>query len=108
MPELPEVETMIRDLTPRVVGRRIERVEAAFPGIVAWPPEIQDFEQRVGGQEITALDRRGKYALFHLASGDILVIHRGMTGSLLLRERDHAAEKYVRISFQLDGGFELR
>jgi formamidopyrimidine-DNA glycosylase len=108
MPELPEVETMVRDLAPRLAGLRIQRVEADFPGIVVWPPSFEDFVLRVKGAQIGPLERRGKYALFHLDSGDTLVIHRGMTGSVLLRPADRPMEPYVRILFQLDDGSQLR
>ena len=78
MPELPEVETMVRDLIPRVIGRSIAGVEAPFPGEVVWPPVFEDFEKRVTGQQILEVTRRGKYAVFRLSSGDLLIIHRGM------------------------------
>ena len=107
MPELPEVETMVRDLAPRVTGRAITCVHAAFPGCVVWP-EFTEFERRVVGQAIEAVARRGKYAIFGLRSGDALIVHRGMTGSLLLRATDAPLESHVRIVFKLDDGFELR
>ncbi|HZS94936.1 MAG TPA: bifunctional DNA-formamidopyrimidine glycosylase/DNA-(apurinic or apyrimidinic site) lyase [Chloroflexota bacterium] len=107
MPELPEVETMIRDLTPLVVGRTIEGVEAAFPGEVIWP-SFDDFVTRVRGRTITSLSRRGKYAIFTLDSGDALIVHRGMTGSLLLRRAEQAMEPHVRMVFHLAGEDELR
>jgi formamidopyrimidine-DNA glycosylase len=107
MPELPEVETMVRDLIPRIVGRRIVGVDAAFAGCVIYP-EYPEFEQRVAGQSITGISRRGKYAIFSLESGDALVIHRGMTGSLFHRAATEPLEPYVRLLFRLDDGTELR
>ncbi len=107
MPELPEVETMVRDLAPRVLGLTITDVTADFPGCVIYP-SFEEFRQRVSGQAITGISRRGKYALFSLASDDLLNIHRGMTGSLLLRSLTDPADPYVRVSFQLDDGGELR
>lgn len=107
MPELPEVETMVRDLVPRVVGRRIVDVEATFPGAVAYP-DFPAFADRVHGQEIVGISRRGKYALFPLLSGDLLIIHRGMSGSLLYRRPSDPMEPYVRLLFRLDDGAELR
>ncbi|HZU11731.1 MAG TPA: bifunctional DNA-formamidopyrimidine glycosylase/DNA-(apurinic or apyrimidinic site) lyase [Chloroflexota bacterium] len=107
MPELPEVETMVRDLSPRLTGRRVTAVEAPFTGSVRYPdyPELVD---RLVGQEITGVSRRGKYAIFSLASGDALILHRGMTGSVLARERSDPMEQWVRILFRLDDGTELR
>ena len=107
MPELPEVETMVRDLRPRVVGRSIVGVEAQFPGIVVYP-DFPELVERVADREITAIDRRGKYAIFELSSDEILVIHRGMTGSLLHRAVDAPQDPYVRIAFFLDDGSSLR
>lgn len=108
MPELPEVETMVRDLTPRVVGRRIIGVDAPYRGGIVWPPQYEDFEQRVCWQPITGISRRGKYASFHLQSGDLLIVHRGMTGSVLHRDAADPMERFVRILFRLDDGTELR
>jgi formamidopyrimidine-DNA glycosylase len=107
MPELPEVETMVRDLAPRIAGQRIVGVDASFPGAVVWP-EFEEFKRRVTQQEIRHVSRRGKFAIFGLSSEDALIIHRGMTGSLLLRSRHDPMESYVRLRFQLDGGSELR
>lgn len=107
MPELPEVETMVRDLAPRVTGRTITRVDAAFPGAVIWP-SYSELTERVEGRGITAVSRRGKYAIFSLDSGDTLIIHRGMSGSVLLRATSTPLEPYVRMNFHLDDGNELR
>lgn len=107
MPELPEVETMIRDLERRVVGRTISAVQAPFQGSIIWP-DYQDFEHRVTGQEIVGVSRRGKYAILSLASGDLLIIHRGMSGSLLLRSQEDVLESHVRVILRLDDGSEMR
>lgn len=107
MPEMPEVETMVRDLAPRVVGHTITAIDAPFRGSVVYP-DFEEFERRVNGQVITGIDRRGKYALFPLTSGDLLIVHRGMTGSLLLRPSDAEIEPYVRLVLSLDSGQELR
>ncbi len=107
MPELPEVETMVRDLASRVAGSTIASVAANFPGIVVWP-DFDQFVHRVAGQVILGVERRGKFAIFTLASGDALIVHRGMTGSLLLRTPEASTESHVRLTFLLDDGRELR
>ncbi len=107
MPELPEVETMVRDLASRVAGSTIVSVEADFPGIVVWPA-FDQFVQRVAGQMVSGVERRGKFAIFPLASGDALIVHRGMTGNLLLRTPESPLESHVRLMFVLDDGRELR
>jgi formamidopyrimidine-DNA glycosylase len=107
MPEMPEVETMVRDLTPRVVGHTITAVDAPFRGSVVYP-DFEEFETRATGKIITAVERRGKFALFSLSSGDVLIVHRGMTGSLLLRPSNVEMDPYTRLILALDGGEELR
>jgi len=79
MPELPEVETVRRGLAPVMEGARFERVEARRPDL-RWPlPE--DFIARLEGQTVTGLGRRAKYILADLSSGDVLLMHLGMSGS---------------------------
>jgi formamidopyrimidine-DNA glycosylase len=107
MPELPEVETMVADLAQRVVGCRILGVSAPFPGEVVYP-DFPEFVERVTDREIVGISRRGKFAIFRLDSADLLIIHRGMTGSLLLRDESAPMEPYVRLVFRLDGGVEMR
>jgi formamidopyrimidine-DNA glycosylase len=107
MPEMPEVETMVRDLAARVTGRTVTAVETTFPGLIVWPT-YTEFDRRVSAQSIRTLSRRGKYALFGLASGDLLILHRGMSGSLLLRRPEQAMEQHVRLLFHLDDGSQLR
>ncbi len=79
MPELPEVETVRRGLQPVMEGARFERVEARR-GDLRWPLPT-DFVKRLEGQTVTGLGRRAKYILADLSSGDVLLIHLGMSGS---------------------------
>lgn len=107
MPELPEVETMVRDLSPRLRGLVIAGVDAPYRGSIVWP-EFAEFERRIADQEVKDVSRRGKYAIFGLASHDALIIHRGMSGSLLLRRSDEPMESHVRVMLTLDNGMQLR
>jgi formamidopyrimidine-DNA glycosylase len=79
MPELPEVETVRRGLQPVMEGHRIVRVETRR-GDLRFPLQA-DFVRRLDGQIVTGLGRRAKYLLCDLASGDVLVMHLGMSGS---------------------------
>jgi formamidopyrimidine-DNA glycosylase len=79
MPELPEVETVRRGLQPVMEGERIARVEARR-GDLRFPLQ-GDFMARLAGQTVTGLGRRAKYILADLASGDVLLMHLGMSGS---------------------------
>ncbi|MBI3240828.1 MAG: bifunctional DNA-formamidopyrimidine glycosylase/DNA-(apurinic or apyrimidinic site) lyase [Chloroflexi bacterium] len=80
MPELPEVETFVRQLRPACLGQRITNVTLRWPGHIATSNPRQ-FRQRIRGQKISALDRRGKYLVFSLTK-DFLLIHLKMSGDL--------------------------
>jgi formamidopyrimidine-DNA glycosylase len=78
MPELPEVETVRRGLTPAMEGRRILRAEARRPDLRFAFPER--FAERLTGTVVERLDRRSKYLLARLGSGETLLMHLGMSG----------------------------
>jgi formamidopyrimidine-DNA glycosylase len=82
MPELPEVETVRRGLEPAMVGARFTKVTQRRPDLRFPFPER--FSQRLEGQEVTALGRRAKYLLADLSSGEVLVMHLGMSGRFLV------------------------
>src|SRR5919112_5388214 len=84
MPELPEVETVRRGLEPAMVGARIVAVEQRRPDLRF--PFPARFAARLKGQEITSLARRAKYLLADLSSGEVLVMHLGMTGRFLVTD----------------------
>lgn len=105
MPELPEVETIKRELQP-LVGRRFRDVYLAYGKAVAYPsPEA--FRQGLKGKTIEEISRRGKYLLFRLAGGHHLILHLRMTGSLLLKSSGSPPDPYSRSIFYLDDGSEL-
>ncbi len=79
MPELPEVETVRRGLAPAMEGVRIAKVEARRPDL-RWPLPEQ-FVKRLTGKTVTGLGRRAKYLLADLSSGEVLIMHLGMSGS---------------------------
>jgi formamidopyrimidine-DNA glycosylase len=79
MPELPEVETVRRGLAPVMEGARFTRVEARRPDL-RWPLP-KDFVARLEGRTVEGLGRRAKYLLADLSSGDVLLMHLGMSGS---------------------------
>jgi formamidopyrimidine-DNA glycosylase len=82
MPELPEVETVRMGLAPAMEGERIAKVEVRHRGL-RWPI-AKDFEKRLEGKTVNGLGRRAKYLLADLSSGDVLLMHLGMSGSLRL------------------------
>jgi formamidopyrimidine-DNA glycosylase len=102
MPELPEVETIRNELSPYVIGRTVIGLSLPWEGIVR-QPKLEEFRERLIGQRITGLGRRGKYLIFSLSSGQALVIHLKMTGSLWLKD----PEKFVRAIIHLDDGTNI-
>jgi len=102
MPELPEVETIKNELTPHIINRRISDVSLSRDGIVK-EPSVAEFRSRLTGQKITGIERRGKYLIFGLSSGEVLIIHLKMSGSLLLKP----PERFTRAMFHLDNRTEL-
>jgi formamidopyrimidine-DNA glycosylase len=86
MPELPEVETVRRGLQPVMEGSRIVKAEARRKDLRF--PFQKDFAARLEGQTVTGLGRRAKYLLADLASGDVLLMHLGMSGSFRVIKDD--------------------
>ena len=83
MPELPEVETVLRGLAPDMEGARFDSVEARRKDLRR--PLPKDFAKRLTGQTVEGLGRRAKYLLADLSSGEVLLMHLGMSGSFRVR-----------------------
>ncbi len=116
MPELPEVETVRRGLEPVLVGARLTRVEARRPDLRFPFPE--GFVQRLTGARVEAMDRRAKYLLARLSTGDTLVMHLGMSGRFEIegadrtrpgdfREAASFEDKHAHVVFETDGGVRV-
>ncbi|MDG2294373.1 MAG: bifunctional DNA-formamidopyrimidine glycosylase/DNA-(apurinic or apyrimidinic site) lyase [Paracoccaceae bacterium] len=110
MPELPEVETVLRGLAPVLEGRTIVKAKVNRPDL-RWPfPE--NMAGRINGQKIHRLWRRSKYILVDLSSGETLLVHLGMSGRILISGdplgkfvHDHpAAQKHDHVVFDIDNG----
>ena len=86
MPELPEVETVRRGLAPVMEGARFKRVTLNRPDLRQ--PLPKDFVKRVEGKTLTGLGRRAKYLLGDLSSGEMLIMHLGMSGSFRVLQDD--------------------
>ena len=98
MPELPEVETVRRGLAPVMEGARFTRVELNRPDLRL--PLPKDFVQRLEGETVTGLGRRAKYLLADLSSGDVLMMHLGMSGSFRV-----AQEAYEQVREETPGAY---
>ena len=105
MPELPEVEMVVRGLRPKLEGRTFTCVAFDWPRQIVTPaPEA--FRARLPGQRIETLWRRGKYLVFTLTH-DTLLIHLKMTGRLYTVRAGAKPEQWVHVVFDLDSGTQL-
>jgi len=84
MPELPEVETIVTDLRPTLIGRRIVDVQTDWPKYFRITKSAGAFKRGVIGRTITAIDRRAKRIVIHLDADRLLVIHQKISGRLLI------------------------
>jgi formamidopyrimidine-DNA glycosylase len=116
MPELPEVETVVRGIRPRLVGRRVVKLIQRRPDLRTALPAR--FSERVEGRLVSAVERRAKYILVRLDGrqdevaaheDDYLIIHLGMSGRLVLGSRP-ASESgaHEHVEFATDDGTVLR
>ncbi len=107
MPELPEVETVMRGLKAGLAGRRIRRARAYRPDLRF--PLPQDFAERLVGRRILGLGRRAKYILVDLDDGWTWLIHLGMSGSLrFVADRREKAGKHDHVEIEAEAGKLLR
>jgi formamidopyrimidine-DNA glycosylase len=107
MPELPEVETVARDLRPRLVGAEI------VGAVTAWSRTLRThdpeaFATAIAGRTVETVGRRGKQLVVGLSGGVALTIHLKMTGQLFVVPASTPEDPYVRLVFELAGGEELR
>jgi len=84
MPELPEVETIVRDLQKKVLGRAFIDVWTDFKKIIKSPKDFEEFKKEIKGKTIKKVKRRAKNILFELSNNKTLLIHQKLTGHLLL------------------------
>ena len=106
MPELPEVETIVRQLAPSVPGRRIVKARVFRPDVLREPPD--HFRRGVTGATIRSVTRRGKNVVLVLSHSSVLVVNLGMTGRLLLlRPGVNAGPSHVAVDLSLESGDSL-
>ena len=103
MPELPEVETIRRQLAPAIEGRRIDAIEILD---ARWcePAPPDEMAQAIEGRRIERLDRRGKWMIWELADEIYLVMHLRMTGNLLLVPAGDTDRRFKRVQIDMDDG----
>jgi formamidopyrimidine-DNA glycosylase len=110
--ELPEVEVMRRDLEKDVVGRRIKTAEVKSSRnamrVIRRHGKRKDFTSRLEGRKVTKVERRGKYVLLHLDSGDALVTHFGMSGQFQRGNGRLVIEPHTHVVLTFQQGGDLR
>jgi formamidopyrimidine-DNA glycosylase len=107
MPELPEVEMVVRTLRPRLVGERISAVETSgLP--LRRPIDRKTLERACVGARVEAVRRIGKYWLIDLSSKHVLLGHLGMTGRLVFSDGDEPRAPHTHAVFRLRKNLELR
>jgi formamidopyrimidine-DNA glycosylase len=110
--ELPEVEVMRRDLEKDVVGRRIKTAEVKTSRnamrVIRRHGKRKDFTSRLVGRKVTKVERRGKYVLLHLDSGDALVTHFGMSGQFQRGNGRVVIEPHTHVVLTFQQGGDLR
>jgi formamidopyrimidine-DNA glycosylase len=104
MPELPEVETIVRQLRPVLTGKTVDTVTINWHRTVEGEPP--DFLKKVTGQKIAEVTRRGKYICFRLGNAHHVSVHLRMTGKLVFQLEGKDPD-YVRAIFHFSGGTDL-
>lgn len=109
MPELPEVETIRRELEREVVGRKIKSVDVnGLRSIRRHGRKKKEFVDRLVGSKIKTVGRKGKYILVGLDTGDVLVIHLGMSGQLRKAAAKDETAKHTHVVIAFTQGGEIR
>ncbi|MGH2640289.1 MAG: bifunctional DNA-formamidopyrimidine glycosylase/DNA-(apurinic or apyrimidinic site) lyase [Actinomycetota bacterium] len=110
--ELPEVEVMRRDLEKDVVGRRVKTAEVKTSRnamrVIRRHGKRKEFTSRLEGRKLTKVERRGKYLLVHLDSGDVVVTHFGMSGQFQRGNGRVAIEPHTHVILTFQQGGDLR
>lgn len=102
MPELPDVESVVRVLRRKLIGRRITRISAVDRSIIRSPaPSL--FARRLRGRTIRKVGRRGKYLLVHLEAGYAIIGHLRMTGEFVVVPQSEPIHPHTRLVVGFDG-----
>src|SRR5438874_10422414 len=106
MPELPEVESVRRQLEPALIGRRFERVSIDDVRLVR-PYEPAEVAAELQGERVASVERRGKYLILRFETDRVLLIHLRMTGSLRHSRTGFDDDKHRHALIRLDDGVEV-
>lgn len=106
MPELPEVETSRRGISPHILGKVFSQIIVRQPQL-RWPVPTSELTTALPGQILTAVERRGKYLLLATEAGTLL-LHLGMSGNLRITDSDQQLKKHDHVDFIFADGTILR
>ena len=107
MPELPEVETVVRILQPQLAGRIVSGMRCQWARHID-RPQLPEFRHRIIGRKINDVSRRGKFILISLDQGETLIVHLRMSGHLAVVAAALPVDKHSHTIFELDSEQELR
>jgi formamidopyrimidine-DNA glycosylase len=106
MPELPEVETIKKDLIRLIIGKKVLDVKTDSPKQIK--PSLRIVKKAIVGASIKKIERRAKLLQIFLSNGNILIVHLKLTGRLLVRDKGAARDDWQHITLVLSGDKELR
>ena len=106
MPELPEVETVRRGVSSQVLNVPIKKIDVNYEKMIN--NDVDDFKKKLTGQQITRIDRRGKYLLFRFTGNLTMVSHLRMEGKYIIEDHNAPMEKHSHVIFELADGRDLR
>lgn len=107
MPELPEVETIVRSLAPRITDKEIRDVEISYPPIIGYP-DSETFRAELVGRKIQQVKRRGKYIVIQVTGGELLITHLRMSGKLFYTQKDLSVDKHTHVIITFTDDSQLR
>ena len=105
MPELPEVETVCRGLAQSLVGRRMAGIDQNRKDLRT--PIPRDLSKRLGGKKVTAITRRAKYIQMFFDDGQVLLLHLGMSGRMVVGPKPAKPGKHDHLVFHVEGGVSV-
>src|SRR3954464_14977689 len=110
VPELPEVETIVRSLRPRLAGARIDDLwTSGLPLRLARPVDAERLRETCRTARIGSVERRGEYIVIGMqAAGGGVLVHLGVSGRLRVQAQSEAREKHTHVVWSLESGEELR
>ncbi len=106
MPELPEVETIVRGLSRKIVGKKIRSIRLLRPSMLE-TGSIKNLSRVLKGQFVKEVRRRGKYILIRFSKGHTLVVHLRMTGKFVVTDDKTIESGHPRMVMDFDGGIRL-